>query len=233
MTTATHKIVKKNFDSPDAVRSCGHGKMQLASLEDTTLARVILNPGWKWSEHIRPMVKTDYCETAHLQYVISGRLMVVMEDGSKMELGPGDFVDPARPRRLGAGERAVRGPRRFARHEGVRQRRPRVPHRLIAYPKGSGDLRRLRRSDRYGFAVVQFAEIAQDDLLAAGDFSPGIADLHLIDFDPRAVAHAGLDGRLDRLAALQQIAVGLVARHQERLLAAGRRRCGRWTSTLV
>jgi quercetin dioxygenase-like cupin family protein len=66
--------------------------MALASLEDTTLARVTLKPGWKWSEHIRPMSKTELCEVAHQQYVISGRLMIAMEDGTKMELVPGDFA---------------------------------------------------------------------------------------------------------------------------------------------
>jgi quercetin dioxygenase-like cupin family protein len=92
MTTATHKIVKKNFNSPDAERNCGHGKMELVTLEEMTLARVTLKPGWKWSEHIRPMAKTDLCGVSHFQYVISGRLMVIMEDGTKMELGPGDLV---------------------------------------------------------------------------------------------------------------------------------------------
>jgi quercetin dioxygenase-like cupin family protein len=92
MATETMKIVKKNLGSPDVKRDCGHGKLELVSLEDTTLGRVTLNPGWKWSEHIRPMAKTEYCEASHIQYVISGRLMVVMEDGTKMELVPGDFV---------------------------------------------------------------------------------------------------------------------------------------------
>ena len=92
MTIETIKSTKKNCDSPDCVRDCGHGKMELCSLEDTTLAKVTLNPGWKWSEHVRPMAKTEYCEVPHQQYVISGRLMIAMEDGTKMELGPGDFA---------------------------------------------------------------------------------------------------------------------------------------------
>jgi len=92
MTTETLKIVKKNLGSPDVIRDCGHGTLELASLEDTTLGRVTLKPGWKWSEHIRPMANTEYCEVPHIQYVISGRLMIAMEDGTKMELVPGDFA---------------------------------------------------------------------------------------------------------------------------------------------
>jgi quercetin dioxygenase-like cupin family protein len=92
MSIATLKIVKKNFMCPDVIRDCGHGMLELATLEDQTLGRVTLKPGWRWSEHVRPMAKTNLCETPHIQYVISGRLMVVMEDGTRMELVPGDFA---------------------------------------------------------------------------------------------------------------------------------------------
>jgi quercetin dioxygenase-like cupin family protein len=92
MTVETMRSMKKNCSSPDQLMDCGHGTMALAILEDTALAKLTLKPGWKWSEHIRPMAKTDSCEVPHQQYVISGRLMVVMEDGTKMELVPGDFA---------------------------------------------------------------------------------------------------------------------------------------------
>jgi quercetin dioxygenase-like cupin family protein len=92
MLTETLKLAKTNFRCPDVVRDCGHGKLELVTLEDTTLARVTLQPGWKWSEHIRPMVGTESCLTHHAQYVISGRLKIAMDDGSQMELEPGDFA---------------------------------------------------------------------------------------------------------------------------------------------
>ena len=92
MTTETIKIIRKNLDSPDVTRDCGHGRLDFVNLEDSVLARVTLKPGWRWSEHVRPMAKTALCEVSHTQYVISGRLMVSMEDGTKIELVPGDFV---------------------------------------------------------------------------------------------------------------------------------------------
>ena len=92
MITETLRFAKKNLDSPDVTRDCGHGKLELATLEDTTLARVTLQPGWKWSEHIRPMANTESCQVQHLQYVISGRLRIVEADGKQMDLGPGDFA---------------------------------------------------------------------------------------------------------------------------------------------
>lgn len=62
MLTEALKCVKKNMGNPDVTRECGHGTLEIATIEDTTLARVTLQPGWKWSEHIRPMVNTDSCQ---------------------------------------------------------------------------------------------------------------------------------------------------------------------------
>jgi quercetin dioxygenase-like cupin family protein len=92
MITEMLKLAKKNFRSPDVTRDCGHGTLELASLEDTVLAKVTLQPGWRWSEHVRPMAHTETCQVHHVHYVLSGRLRVVAEDGSQMELAAGDFA---------------------------------------------------------------------------------------------------------------------------------------------
>ena len=86
------KLAKKNFSSPDITRECGHAKLELVTLEDTTLAKMTCQPGWKWSESVRPMVNTESCQVQHLQYVISGRLRIVEDDGSQLDLNPGDFA---------------------------------------------------------------------------------------------------------------------------------------------
>jgi quercetin dioxygenase-like cupin family protein len=92
MITETLKLSKKNLGTPDAAKECGHGKLEFVDIEGTTLARITLQPGWKWSEHIRPMVGTESCQVHHLQYVISGHLKIVMDDGTETQLGPGDFA---------------------------------------------------------------------------------------------------------------------------------------------
>jgi quercetin dioxygenase-like cupin family protein len=86
------KFAKKNFRSPDTSRDCGHGTLEIVNLDDETLARITLQPGWRWSDHIRPMVNTESCQAHHTQFVISGRLKIVMDDGSESELEPGDFA---------------------------------------------------------------------------------------------------------------------------------------------
>ena len=54
--------------------------------------RITLQPGWDWSESVRTMAQTEACQVRHLQYVISGRLRIVQEDGTQIDLTPGDFV---------------------------------------------------------------------------------------------------------------------------------------------
>jgi mannose-6-phosphate isomerase-like protein (cupin superfamily) len=49
-------------------------------------------PGWKWSENVKPIAKTDSCEATHLGYIVSGRMKVMMDDGSEAECGPGDVA---------------------------------------------------------------------------------------------------------------------------------------------
>ncbi len=81
---------KKSLISPDEVRSFELGKVELARVETVTFGRATLQPGWRWSESVKPIVKTEYCEAPHCQYQISGRLRVRMADGSEEEYGPGD-----------------------------------------------------------------------------------------------------------------------------------------------
>jgi quercetin dioxygenase-like cupin family protein len=86
------QALAKSLNSPDVTRDCGHGKLELVSLEDTTVARFTLQPGWKWSEHIRPMVNTESCQVEHRQYIVRGRLRIVHDDGNQVDVGPGDLA---------------------------------------------------------------------------------------------------------------------------------------------
>jgi quercetin dioxygenase-like cupin family protein len=81
---------KKSLDSPDQTRTFEKGKIELANLGDTTIGRVTLEPGWSWDKCVKPIVKTDSCQAPHTQYIISGRIKVVMDDGTEEEFGPGD-----------------------------------------------------------------------------------------------------------------------------------------------
>jgi len=82
----------KNLDSPDDTRTFDNGQMQIVNVAGATIGRAVFQPGWKWSNDVKPIAKTDSCQAAHTGYVISGRMHVVMDDGTEGEAGPGDAV---------------------------------------------------------------------------------------------------------------------------------------------
>lgn len=49
-------------------------------------------PGWTWSECIKPTANTQSCQVAHINYVISGRMMIAMDNGIQKEMNPGDVA---------------------------------------------------------------------------------------------------------------------------------------------
>jgi hypothetical protein len=79
-----------NFDSPDETRTPDKTRVDVVHVGDTTAARFSFEPGWKWSECVKPVVGTDSCQVRHVGVVQSGRMHVVHDDGTEMELGPGE-----------------------------------------------------------------------------------------------------------------------------------------------
>ena len=83
-------IEKKSFDSPDETRTPDKTKVEVVNLGGTTAGRSTFQPGWKWSECIKPVAGTESCQARHVGTVASGRLHIVHEDGSEVEIGAGD-----------------------------------------------------------------------------------------------------------------------------------------------
>jgi len=79
-----------SFGKPSEVRKFPKGKLELIKIGGATVGRAVFEPGWKWSESLQPIAKTKSCEAAHFQYHIAGVLMVMMDDGTKIECRPGD-----------------------------------------------------------------------------------------------------------------------------------------------
>jgi hypothetical protein len=90
METLQATMQKKNLARPDEKRSFAKGEVEVVNVGGVTFGRATLQPGWKWSTCIKPIVNTKSCEASHLQYHISGRLHVRMDDGSEEEFGPGE-----------------------------------------------------------------------------------------------------------------------------------------------
>jgi hypothetical protein len=84
------KIEKKALSAPDEKRSFDKGQVELATLGGVTFGRVTLQPGWKWSTCVKPIVNTESCQCSHLTYHVAGRMRVRMDDGSEEEFAPGE-----------------------------------------------------------------------------------------------------------------------------------------------
>ncbi len=83
----------KKPDSPDEVRPfADKGKAHIVNLSGGAVGKGVFEPGWRWSEHVKPIAGTDSCQTAHMGYVLSGRMHIKMDDGSEGQVGPGDVV---------------------------------------------------------------------------------------------------------------------------------------------
>jgi len=79
-----------NFDSPEETRTPEKTRVDVVRAGATTAARMVLEPGWSWSECIKPVAGTDSCQARHVGFVQAGTLHVTHDDGSEAELGAGD-----------------------------------------------------------------------------------------------------------------------------------------------
>jgi len=86
-------IEVKSFDSPDETRPFeGKGEAKVVSIGGQTVTQGHFEPGWRWSENVKPIAGTDSCQAPHLLYCTAGRMKVTMDDGSETEIGPGDVA---------------------------------------------------------------------------------------------------------------------------------------------
>lgn len=83
-------IRKKSFEAPDERRTPDKTNMQVVDLGSVKAGRMTLEPGWSWSECIKPVAGTETCQTHHVGTVASGQLRVRHDDGTEVVLAAGD-----------------------------------------------------------------------------------------------------------------------------------------------
>jgi hypothetical protein len=84
------KIVGKSLSRPDEVRTFDKGELEIINIGGRTVGRATFQPGWRWSNSVKPLVNTKSCEAPHFQYHISGTLRVKMDDGAERDFKAGD-----------------------------------------------------------------------------------------------------------------------------------------------
>ena len=85
----THKAV----GIPDEIMTFEHGQVQVVKVGGFTIRLNTFEPGWRWSENIKPIATTDSCQVHHVGYLLSGRLHVATEDGADAEIAPGEAYE--------------------------------------------------------------------------------------------------------------------------------------------
>jgi len=84
---------KSNVDDPDETKVTPKAKLQLVTVGGFTVGLRTLEPGWRWSTHMQPVARTASCQVRHIGYVVSGKMGFLMDDGTELEVGPGDVFD--------------------------------------------------------------------------------------------------------------------------------------------
>lgn len=86
--TAKHSISTPHERRPFV----DHGHMDVITLGDFTLGKGTFEPGWRWSEDVKPIAGTDSCMARHTGICISGQMTVRSDDGTEVTIGAGDVV---------------------------------------------------------------------------------------------------------------------------------------------
>ena len=79
----------KSHDTPDETRTPNKTRVDIVRLEGFSLGRFTFEPGWRWSECIKPVVGTDSCQLSHVGYAVSGRATIHLDDGTQQTIRPG------------------------------------------------------------------------------------------------------------------------------------------------
>ena len=82
-------VEHKDFGTPDEIRTFPKGKLEILNIGGGVVGKLTLEPGWRWSESVKPIAGTELCEAPHFQFHESGRIHIKMLDGSEFEAGPG------------------------------------------------------------------------------------------------------------------------------------------------
>ena len=88
------ELIRESANQPKETRPFldDKGRLELVDMGGSVVGRGTFEPGWHWSEHVKPIAGTDSCQAAHMAYCVAGHMVVRMDSGEEVEFGPGDFM---------------------------------------------------------------------------------------------------------------------------------------------
>ncbi|MFY9488074.1 MAG: cupin domain-containing protein [Solirubrobacterales bacterium] len=93
--TVEAALTCRQFDMPDETRLFldDMGRAEMIEIGGRMVARTTCEPGWRWSDHLRPIAQTKSCKSLHLGTCIAGEMRIIMDDGEQMEIRAGDVFE--------------------------------------------------------------------------------------------------------------------------------------------
>lgn len=82
----------ESFEQPQETREFANGRAEILMIGGGEVGRFVFEPGWRWSNDVKPIAGTASCEAPHFQYHVSGQLAIRMDDGTELIAGPGDVT---------------------------------------------------------------------------------------------------------------------------------------------
>ena len=84
------EVTVKSLDKADETRTFSNGVAEMVTIDSTMVGRTRFQPGWRWSNDVKPIAGTEECMILHKGYCVSGGLVIQTEDGVETQIGPGD-----------------------------------------------------------------------------------------------------------------------------------------------
>jgi hypothetical protein len=82
----------RSFGKPDELREFPNGKAEILEVGGCEVGRLEFQPGWRWSNDVKPIAGTQSCTAPHFQYHLSGKLAIQMDDGTEFVAQAGDVT---------------------------------------------------------------------------------------------------------------------------------------------
>ena len=85
--------LSRSFDDPDEIVEVGGTREEIVTIGGLTVSRNTTPPGWRWSEHVKPLIGGEWCTAHHVGVVLSGHMAVELADDTSTVVGPGELYD--------------------------------------------------------------------------------------------------------------------------------------------
>jgi class 3 adenylate cyclase len=88
------RIERASLTDPANRRPLSRAVGAVAQIGPLAVGRATLQPGWRWSEDVKPVVGTEWCFAHHVHVLVAGQFAVQLADQDAVEeFGPGDVFD--------------------------------------------------------------------------------------------------------------------------------------------